>query len=169
MSPKTIPIELYVANDKHHKSEDFLKDKAAAQEAMQLGTFRFVIPPILRGDRVATNKWNQLIKLYKDFSFVSSADTDILTHYCLAHSELDDLLATKKELVVEMEEAGKTKFYIMQNLNKENILYNIKEKRKELVQLGGKLFLDPVSRIKAVTQPKPKKADPVGDAGFPGV
>ena len=166
MAAKTIPFDLYVANNKHHKSKEFLKDKQDAEEAMQLGTKKFIIPFILRGNSSATSKWRQLVKLYKDFAFVTSADTDILAHYCLCFSELKELLAAKKEMVKVLTKAGKKKHEILDGLIKNKINYSIDKKREALSKFGEKLFLDPTSRIKAVTQPKPKKADPLGDAGF---
>ena len=163
------PIELY-DNKKNHKSNEFLKKKAEAEKAMSLGTNKLIIPLILKGDKTATNKWRELVKLYKGFDFVTSADSDILTQYCLCCSEINDLVIAKKAaekfMIKEFKDKDASEYLIYQEIEKSKIDHTINKKRDALIKLGGIIFLNPTSRIRAVAQPKTKKEDPVKKAGF---
>jgi P27 family predicted phage terminase small subunit len=164
MPPKK-PLQIIRFENKSKRSKKQLEDREDTE--IKLGNNKLNLPTIVKKDKAALKKWEQLVSLYDEIEYVSSADSDILAQYCICHSELEFLINSKDTIVKNYKKLKKTTLQIVESLNKTNIDNLINKKREALQKMGSKIFLDPTARIKAIPLEKkePPKADPLSSFG----
>ncbi len=154
-----------------HKTKAELEDREANE--IKIGTRVFGPLPAVKTDRVATRHWKKLKELYKDFTFVSSADSNTVSEYCLAMSDYEGLVMERRHVadfetdsvfdaddypdVLEDEwskQAAKKFFdkvhYVASLTGLLAVDKAINSKLATIKGLSDVLFLNPASRIKHV-------------------
>ncbi len=155
MPPKQ-PLQVIKFGGKHKRSKKQIEQRE--QSEIKLGSKKLILPSSVKGDKVALKKWKELVSLYDDIEYVSSADSGILAQYCLCHSEHEYLISSKNDIVEEMKNSeGVTVVDIITYLDKSNLDNMINKKREALQKIGTKIFLDPTARIKAIPLKEPEK------------
>lgn len=139
------PVSLHLANGNKRcltKAEIEHRQK----NEIKLGNQSFVCPDNVVNDKIALDKWNELMVIYSDIEFVGTADAGILERYCMLTSDLYRLRKIQS-LEWTKYERGEITFEaynkVEQAINKKNEL---------LVKIEDRIFLNPVCRIKNVAK-----------------
>lgn len=142
---------------------------------IKVGNSKLTCPSYVKNDSIAYKKWKEIIKIYKDIDFVSSGDVGLLSRYCMAFSEYENLIKMRKNINIldfnaEDEEEIYEAFpeyrvkYILKKI--EYILSSdglltlesaINKKMDMLIKMEDRLFLNPLAKVKNV--PKQVKVD----------
>ena len=127
------------------------------------------MPSSLKERKYAAKKWKELIKLFKDSTLVTTADTRTLECYCLMCADLEDLRQLRKALVI----ADQTDLFGGITIEDKKEFFTLEKaihsKNAAIVQLEDRLMLNPISRVKNIPAPPPKPEDPAKNAGFSNV
>lgn len=183
------PIELHLLNgNKRHLTKVEIEQRKKSE--VQLGEHKLVCPPYVRRDENAYKKWKEIVKLYKDIDFVSSADVGLMARYCMAFSEYINLTEHRKACATirvdtengedtDMLEVLAAKYPVKTAVKMfEKIEYTfslsgvlavdkaLNAKMTTLVQMEDRLFLNPLAKIRNVPKKEVKQDDPLGDKGF---
>ena len=153
------------ANEVHHLSKKDIELREGCE--IHLGGNTIPMPDSVATDPIALKKWHVLAELYDGFKFVTSADADVFEQYCLTYSEWTDLQTSRRDIAKRAKEKGVTSYATSKLLFESKISGQIKACSELLQKLGGKIFLDPVSRVRSIPLPKDKepKADPLDRFG----
>jgi phage terminase small subunit len=153
-------------NSKSHLSKKDIELRERAE--IKLGDNVIVEPDSVLDDEAAHEKWVCLSELYDGFKFVSSADTDIFAQYCMAWSEYLSLQKSRIDMMKDHEAQKMPSYESSKELYDSKIDGMINKKSELLQKLGGKIFLDPVSRVKSIPIPKDDKLadNPLGKFGI---
>jgi phage terminase small subunit len=158
MARKRSPTLTLIQGGKSKRSKAELK--ARADNEIKLGDKKIVPTASVKSDKVALKMWNHIAKINADNDYVTSADTGIIEQYCLAYSDYQDLIISRKDFKKDNDKKrGKEKlksYEVMKELKGIDKMTN--EKSALLTKLGDKLMLDPRSRISA--KPIEKKDKP---------
>ena len=154
MPPKK-PLQVVVFENKHHRSKKQIEQRANTE--IKLGDKKLILNSSVKRDKVALNKWKELVTLYDEMDYVSSADSGILSQYCLCYSELENLLNKQEEILKDLKKQKKTALEIVVVMDKTNLDNMINKKREALQKIVTKIFLDPTARIKAIPLKEPEK------------
>jgi len=163
---KKLPVQMIAFSNKSHRSKTDLK--ARADTEIQLGSRTFVVPLTVKKDKVALKKWKWLIELYAGFDFITSADTDIMEQYCLSYSQYCEMIIRKEQFEKHHKKEKTPPWEIPELYDKTKLDHSINKKSVLLQQLGSKLYLDSVIRVKAIPIPK-KEAPPTKASKFKGI
>lgn len=183
------PVELHILNgNKRHLTKAEIEQRKKAQ--VQLGEHKLICPAYVRADKIAYKKWKEIVKLYKDIDFVSSADVGLMARYCMAFSEYLNLTEHRKicanvridyvnsedeqiydELAEHYSVKRAAKMYdkIEYTFSLAGVLAvdkALNAKMSTLVQMEDRLFLNPLAKIRNVPKKEVKQDDPLGDKGF---
>ena len=81
-----VPVALHLmkGNKRHLTAAEIEKRK---QSEVKLGDKKLVCPSYVRADKEAHKKWKEIVKLYKNIDFVSSADVGMMARYCVTFSD----------------------------------------------------------------------------------
>jgi len=155
------PIELHVlqGNPGHFSRAEIGRRRAGE---IRLGTKgKFKMPGHLRGDKVASRKWRELVALFveTDASFVTSADVEVMARYCATCSEYENLRQLRAQIVAGADSEDLAT--VEGQLNKKNEI---------ILRLEGVLFLTPLARVRnVIRKAAPPAEDPLKRAGFGNV
>jgi len=152
---KQKPTQVFEFAKKSHRSQKDIEERANRQ--IKIDDKNLVLPASVKRDKVALKKWKYLVSIYSKIDNVAVADSDIIAQYCLCHSELEDLLKTKTSIEKDLKSTDKTILEIFDALTKSNVDHMINKKRDALNKIGGRILLDPTSRMKAVPAKAPEK------------
>ena len=175
-----IPVDLrVVSGNTGHIAKAELERRRQAE--IRLGEGKYRMPAEVKRVPRARAKWRELAKLYDGFSFVSSADVDILARYCLVRAsylELEDQLQglpDRYDAALAAARAEGDVFQVLkvqsaQGAEERQIGRAINARAGVLVALEDRLFLNPRARIQGITKREaPKQADPLEEKGFGNV
>ena len=162
------PVDLLVIEGKSHLTKEQIQKRKAAE--IKLNGRKIVADDAVMSDQRALKEFNFLKKMYKDLDFVGTLDSHIINQYCMAVSELDDLVFAMSQAREKMRNAGTVttrKKYMNQVLELDT---EVRLKRAEMLKLSDRLYLNPVARTKNLPKKQDKKeADPnagmFGDTG----
>lgn len=150
------PIDLMLVEGKKHLTKAEIQRRRDSE--IKLSHQEIKTEPQVRADRRAMKEFRRLKKLYEDIEFVGELDNHLINQYCLAVSELDYLLS----LMDEYREKSRN----LDTDNKERVVdryleldVEVRMKRAELLKIGDRLYLNPVSRTKNLPKPKKEEAD----------
>lgn len=150
------PLQLSIYNgEKRKESNEKMKEYKKHADKMHIGEKVFIASDEIREDEKALRKWNELVRLYKDFVFVTEVDQGTIEKYCLLHSEWFKLLKDKKEL--QQENISMLEYY--NKLDTLKIDSQLNKKLDLLIKMEDRLYLNPLSRLKSV--PKKQEEKPV--------
>lgn len=161
------PIELSIIDGKKntgHYSKKDLQERMDREKVMQIGGKLYEPTDAIREDKIALKKWNEVIKIFENFKFVTDVDSGFIERYCITFSEYMQLIETKKEII----DNGKTNLDIYGLMEDINLHQHINRKLEVLLKYEDRLFLNPASRIKNIpAKPEKKKeVDPADKMGF---
>lgn len=163
-----IQLHIYKGNPSHLTKEE-IEQRIAAEKALRFGSADLKMPKLVRINKDAKTKWNELIKLFKDYrvDFISSSDTGILERYCITHAEYVNLQRIRDEVNNKGWDPVKT-HHALEELNLE---YRINQKADLLTKLEDRLFLNPLAKIRNIpkTQLGEREQTPLEKAGFGGL
>lgn len=155
------PTELILARGRsHHLTKAEIQRRKSAEIKVKSHTFK--ASEEVMADQRALQEFKRLKKLYKEIEFVGSLDEHLINQYCMSVSELDDLvfeLSRCRANLREIDEfdegpAEKRK----EAMGSVLVLgTEIRMKRQEIVRLGDRLYLNPVSRTKNVPKKQEEK------------
>ena len=148
------------------RSKEYLEAKAASE--ISLGSTKFKMPADLKGDDIAVKKWRDLMKLYKDCPYITTADTDAISEYCKMFSEISLLEKTRTQIIKDKQNDGATLTEIHILLVSIKIDIQINKKREMINKLRIRLLIDPTARVRAVpisNAPKEKESDGLSQFG----
>jgi len=134
------PVQLIkLEGNKDHRTKKELEFREKAEKALYTGT-TFKESPAVKADPVAHREFLRLKKLYKKIQFVDGLDEQMINRYCL--------LVSQEQKLMEAED--------FQALHKT---------RELILKLEDRLFLNPVSRIKAIPKkpPEEEKESPMAE------
>jgi P27 family predicted phage terminase small subunit len=145
MNALPIGLHLYKGNPNRLTKEEIEKRQ---QSELRIGDHNFVIPQIVKKNKHAKNKWNEIINLYKNYGvdIVTTSDVTILERYCLTYAEYINLQEVKSEILKKGWDKVKT-YHAITELNLEN---NINKKMDILIKMEDRLFLTPLAKVKNV-------------------
>jgi phage terminase small subunit len=151
------PIEVIKGNGRsHHLTKAEIERRKAAE--IKIKNKNFKVSDLVMLDPRALEEFKKLKKLYKDLEFVGALDEHIINQYCLAVSELDDLIFAlnfaRQQMrygSIENQKLGLSSFM--------EIDVEIRMKRQEILRLSDRLYLNPVARTKNVPK-KPAEEPP---------
>jgi len=131
------PVQLIKLEGKSHRTKAELEYREKAEKALYTGT-TFKESPAVKADPIAHKEFQRLKRLYKKIQFVDGLDEQMINRYCLLISQEQKLMQTDD----------------FQALHKT---------REMILKLEDRLFLNPVSRIKAIPKqpPEEKKESPM--------
>jgi phage terminase small subunit len=172
------PIDILKARGKKHLTKQEIQDRKASE--IKLGEQKMVCPAYVKNDVVAYQKWKEIIKIYKDFEFVTSGDSGILARYCKTYSEYQDLVQHRQRIInfdsldydaLEILEEQSSEEQAAKLFNKINYILSvdgvlkidaaINKKSDMLIKYEDRIFLNPLAKVKNVPKKeKPKEKDP---------
>ena len=152
------PVELLLMEGKSRKSKAELERRR--ENEIKLTNNKLVANPQVKRDKRALKEFKNLKKLYEDILFIGALDSYLVNQYCLSVSELDDFVSLlhsyrEKARDENLEDDERTKLL-------EKILtidMEIRLKRTEIMKMGDRLYLNPVSRTKNLPKKQEEKAD----------
>jgi phage terminase small subunit len=174
-----MPARKPAALSKRHSTKRERSARVAAESATTPKTFLPKQPPAeLKAHKLATATWKRLVELYGETegTLITAFDADLLTKYCLAEEELQELSEIRAEIKAQW--ATHRKFLKKFKPNADNIgeyvaalgqlnalLSRFKDfdarldgKRKFLHDVGKSMYLTPRSRAGvAPTAKEPEK------------
>ena len=147
------PIQLHLVNGNQSRltAADIAERKTAE---IRFGNKEFVPSDIVKKNKCALKKWNEIIGLYTQYNvdFVSTSDASIIERYCLTYAEYITLQAVRGR--IEAMRLNKIETYL--EISRLNLESDINKKSELLTKLEDRLILNPLSKIKVV--PVQKKA-----------
>lgn len=171
------PVDLLVDKGKKHLTKAEIESRK--ENEIKLGNKKLICPVFVKNDTEAYKKWKEILKIYKDFDFVSSGDVGLLARYCKTFSEYQELLKAYQRVkeihydsleledyLEEFDEEGKARFgYKIKKQLRDIISVSgilsietaINKKMDMLIKMEDRLFLNPLAKIKNV--PKSTKDD----------
>lgn len=175
------PIEILQANGKKHLTKAEIQQRKDSE--IRLGDKKLTCPDFVKSDVEAYKKWKEILKIYKDFDFVSSGDVGLLARYCKTFSEYKELLKAYQRVseihydclelddyLDEFDEEGKARFgYKIKKQLRDlfsisgilTIETAINKKMDMLIKMEDRLFLNPLAKVKNVPkQVKEKEEEP---------
>lgn len=159
------PVDLLLLEGRTHLTKEQINQRKVAE--IKLTNCNIKADPLVLADERALKEFKFLRKLYKDISFLGTLDSHIVSQYCLAVSELDDLAAALAVIRKRLREDNQNKETLSSFLALDA---EIRLKRAELLKLSDRLYLNPVARTKNLPRKEdPPKEDPnralFGDTG----
>ena len=153
------PAEIIELYGKSHISKAELEKRNAGE--LRLEQKGLKPDKLVSADKRALAEFRRLKKLYGEIAFIAALDNHLINQYCLAVSELDDLVQLLSEVrgqladLPGMGEEGKRKQLsgLFLELDQE-----VRLKRAAVAKLGDRLYLNPVARVKHVP-PKSKQGE----------
>lgn len=164
------PIEILQANGKKHLTKAEIQQRK--DNEIKLGDKKLTCPDFVKSDVEAYKKWKEILKIYKDFDFVSSGDVGLLARYCKTFSEYKELLKAYQRVseihydclelddyLDEFDEEGKARFgYKIKKQLRDlfsisgilTIETAINKKMDMLIKMEDRLFLNPLAKVKNV-------------------
>lgn len=186
------PIELHLLNgNKRHLTKDEIEQRKKSE--VKLGEHKLVCPSYVRQDKNAYKKWKEIVKLYKDIDFVSSADVGLMARYCMAFSEYINLTEHRKvcatirvdtengedEDMLELLSARYPAKRALTMFEKIEYVFSVSgviavdkalnAKMSALVQMEDRLFLNPLAKVRNIPKKEVKEEDPLAGKGFGNV
>lgn len=161
------PIDLLQATGKKHLTKAEIEQRK--KDEIRLGTNNLKCPEFIKNNVIAYKKWKEILKLYKDFDFVSSGDSGLLARYCMSFSEYEEMLDTRKRLnEVEIDWSKYEGILPEEFSDSINSLLKlgpllqidtaINKKMDMLIKMEDRLFLNPLAKVKNI--PKRPKEEP---------
>lgn len=151
MTRPAVPMSLM--DKKPKRSNAFIDERLEHEKTMKIGEKTFVITEKILQKKQAIAKWNELVKIFEDFDWVTNVDAGLIELYCLTFAEYSELIDTRRAVENEGWDLQK-QFYTIDKLGIDNA---INKKLQLLISMKDKLFLTPVSRMRTI----PKKNDEV--------
>ena len=174
------PIELVQANGRKHLTKAEIQQRK--DNEITLGDKKLKCPDFVKSDVEAYKKWKEILKIYKDFDFVSSGDIGLLARYCKTFSEYQMLLNAYQrvneihydceeleEYLEEFDEEGKARFgYKIKKQLRDlfsigailTIETAINKKMDMLIKMEDRLFLNPLAKVKNVPKQNKEEQQP---------
>lgn len=162
---KKRPVALKVySGEKPKLSNDEINTRMEHAEKMVIGGKQFVPSPEVLANDAALKKWNELIKKYKGFEFITDIDNGILQHYCLLEGELIDIIAIKRQI----ENDDSLDFTVkLMHLDKLKINSHYLKVLDTMLKYEDRLYLNPAARLKsAPPKQEEKKQSRLESLGF---
>jgi hypothetical protein len=126
------PVQLIkLEGNKDRRTKAELEFREKAERALYTGT-TFKESPAVKADPVAHKEFLRLKKLYKNIQFVDGLDEQMINRYCLLISQEQKLMESDDFLALH-------------------------KTREMILKLEDRLFLNPVSRIKAIPKKPPEE------------
>jgi hypothetical protein len=126
------PVQLIkLEGNKDRRTKAELEFREKAEKALYTGT-TFKESPAVKADPVAHREFLRLKKLYKKIQFVDGLDEQMINRYCLLVSQEQKLMESDDFLALH-------------------------KTREMILKLEDRLFLNPVSRIKAIPKKPPEE------------
>jgi len=125
------PVQLLKIEGKSHRTKKELEHREKMEKALYTGT-TFKESPAVKADPVAHKEFLRLKKLYKNIEFVDGLDEQMINRYCLLISQEQKLMESDDFLALH-------------------------KTREMILKLEDRLFLNPVSRIKAIPKKPPEE------------
>ena len=162
-----MPFEL-LDNSKSRRTKESLK-KRKDQEVRIGDHEKIIAPDIVTRNGDARKRWKELMKLYRDagVTFVTSADTELLTRYCILYSETRKLIKAGEQFDLA---AGENPIIAMSLKEDANYFLRLKQIGEDMLKMENALFLTPVSRVRGVAkearEQEKKKQSRLSKKGF---
>lgn len=148
------PTDLLLLDGKTHLTKEQIMQRKSQE--ITLKNQNITPDSMVLKDKRALKEFKNLKKLYEEIDFIGTLDSYIISQYCLAVSELDDLVAlmaaTRKDLQSEDDKVKEKAIGNFLAFDTE-----IRLKRAEIIKLSDRLYLNPVARTKNLPQ---KEAPP---------
>lgn len=152
---RPIPLKVY-SGEKPKLSNDEINHRMEHAEKMTIGGKVFIPSPEVLENEAALKKWNELIKKYKGFEFITDVDNGILQHYCLLEGELVDIIAIKRE--IENDESLDLTTKLM-HLDKLKVNSHYLKILDTMLKYEDRLYLNPAARLKSIPAKKEEKKE----------
>ncbi|HAN20416.1 MAG: hypothetical protein A2Y15_08670 [Clostridiales bacterium GWF2_36_10] len=167
-----LPIDIIEANGKSHFTKAQIKQRKNAE--IKLGNDDLKCPKYIKNNTIAFKKWKEIIAIYKNTEFISSADVGLIGRYCITYSEYNDLLERRNRIsnihadsddledyINDTDEFNhKVKRQLMDMISTTAILNidaAINKKMDMLIKMEDRMFLNPLAKVKNVPKPEEKK------------
>jgi len=150
------PISLHLLEGNPNRlTKDDIKNRQEAQ--IVLGDNNFITPSYIKRNKVAYEKWLEVIDIYNtnDVDFATSSDTTLIARYCMTYSEYIQSVKNKEKILKNFNEKKMPTPIIAKNMNKLQIENGINKKSELLLKMEGQLFLTPLSKVKNIPTMKP--------------
>lgn len=142
------PAEIIELYGKSHISKAELEARKAGELRLEQKDLK--PDKLVSADKRALSEFRRLKKLYGEIAFIAALDNHLINQYCLAVSELDDLVRLLSGARAQLAA-------LFLELDQE-----VRLKRAAVAKLGDRLYLNPVARVKNVP-PKPREDEACQD------
>jgi len=121
---------------------------------IKIGDKKFTPPKSVLTDKIAMDKWKEIMVLYVDSTveIVTNADIGVLERYCHLYSEYQQLLLVKKEI----NEIAATPLMARQLSKDVDLDVRLDKKSILMLRMEAELFLTPLSKSRAIPKSKVK-------------
>lgn len=160
--PGRKPKPAYMFDQPGDKSNKSKKVKKLLQEhTVKIGGKDFHAPASVKSNKVAKDKWVEIMKLYAttDLDIVTSADIGLLEQYSLTYAEYKQLIDAKMTAVARYPNDPIASASLIHDLRLET---KINQKLGLLLRMSEQLFLTPLSKSRAI--PRTAKKNPKKEA-----
>lgn len=152
-----------LTNDKMKLSKAEIKRRIKAEERIKVNSKEFIITENVLKNEKAVKKWRELVELYRQIDVICDIDAGTLEKYCITYGEYLELLNCK----IKLRNQYPDDIDYLQSLNELKLHNEINKKLDLLIKMEDRLFLNPVSRMKAIPpKPEPKKESLLESMGF---
>ena len=150
------PIALHLAQgNPNHLTKAEIEHRKKSE--IKIGDSKLTPPEFIKNDLIAYAKWKEIVKIFKNFDFVSSGDVGLIARYCKTYAEYLEAIERKKIFENNAEIS-------LDDLIKLDSLIN--KKMDLLTKMEDRLFLNPLAKIKNVPKKEEEKEDPLVAKGF---
>jgi phage terminase small subunit len=151
------PIQLHLVDGNPNRlTKRQIADRKSSE--IKIGEKKLRPPDFIKADPVALKKFREVVRLYSDIDFITSADACIIGRYCKTFSEYVRAVAERDN-------------YLLGDIDDTKKLDDAVNKKNELMtRLEDRIFLNALSRVKNVPKKEKKKeVSPLERAGFGNV
>jgi phage terminase small subunit len=139
------PIELLVMAGKKHLTKAEIENRKNTE--IRFGDHKLRCPEFVKTDIFAYAKWKEITALYKDFDFVSSGDSGLLSRYCKSFAEYQDLLSSYqriKEIHYDMHELDEALDSVVEDDDQEirTFSYKVKKQLRDMISVNALLSIE---------------------------
>lgn len=161
------PVSLLRLEGKGHRTKAELDYRERGEKALKTGReFRMI--PQVKADKIAHAEFTRLKRLFSkmEMELVEALDQQIINRYCLEVSHTFRLQEMLDRLTDDLDaaETVEDRLKIYPQIRSTNIAMS--QNKELLLKYEDRLFLNPVSRIKAIPKTPPKEEKLGGIAGF---
>ena len=162
------PIQLVKARGRKHLTKKEIDIRL--KNEIKTGINELICPDFIKEDKIAYEKWLEIVEIYKDAKYVSSGDIGLISRYCMTYSEYLELINYRsgfRKIDIDWSDYGSllpTDFKKgIEGILDMDISYKINNminrKLELLIKFEDRLFLNPLAKVRNIPKQEEVKID----------